>query len=177
MIKIALGSKSRQKEVAVQNACDGLSIEYQLKTFKTRSRQNAQPIGLVQIFQGAFTQARATKAKAPESISLGIENGLVIFEAEPQIALDIAVVVALSPEGNLYVTNTVGVPFPLKYVTAAENRGFKKHTAGSAISKALGGDPTDPHSTITNGFINRSALLTDAIMLALSQLLNGKSLS
>jgi len=54
-------------------------------------------------------------------------------------------------------------------VRIAEKRGFKTTTVGSIITEQLGGDPTDPHSTLTSGKISRTMTLIDAVATALQQ--------
>jgi hypothetical protein len=55
-------------------------------------------------------------------------------------------------------------------VEIAEERGFETTTVGSVITERLGGDPTDPHSVLTNGKVTRTMTLVDALTIALQQL-------
>ncbi len=163
---IVVGSMSAHKLDAVRKACELLSLDAAVSGVKTSSGQNEQPVGFEETFQGALTRAQGIRSPGDRSIAIGIESGILLSE---NVTLDIAVVVVLTYDSRI-VTSSVGIQFPEGCNILAAQRGFKTTTVGSVVAEQLGGDPTDPHATITNGKITRSALLTDAIVAALSQL-------
>ena len=165
-INIVLGSTSTHKLDAVQQACKKLGLEATVTGAKTSSGQNEQPVGLKETFDGALTRAVSARSQNPDSVAIGIESGIFRFG----ITLDIAIVVILTSDGRQIVTNSEGIQFPEEYVKTAEERGFKTTTVGSVITEQLGGDPTDPHSILTNGKVTRTMTLVNALMIALQQL-------
>ena len=80
-----------------------------------------------------------------------------------------AIIVVITSDKKL-ITTSEGVQFPEEYISIAQERGFATTTVGSIISEMLGGDPTDPHSILTNGKISRDATLTNALITLLKQI-------
>ncbi|MEK7172587.1 MAG: hypothetical protein AAB740_01245, partial [Patescibacteria group bacterium] len=76
----------------------------------------------------------------------------------------------LTPDGRRIITTTPGVIFPEDCVAIAKERGFVTTTVGSIIAEKLGGDPTDPHSTLTKGAVSRVQTLVAGLIIALSQI-------
>jgi non-canonical (house-cleaning) NTP pyrophosphatase len=172
MIRIATGI-SLLKHMSIVEACDRLKIDAAISSWKVSSGQNEQPVGYEETFKGALTRAYRTHKFDPGcDISIGIENGIFRFGSleTKSITLDMAIVVIIKRDGERIVTNSVGIQFYEEYVRTAEERGFKTTTVGSVIAERLGGDPADPHSTLTDGKVTRKALLTEALVAALSQL-------
>lgn len=163
---ITLGSTSAHKIAAVKEACDQLGIKAIVTGVKTPTGQNEQPVGFDETYAGAYTRAVCAKALHVDSIAIGIESG--IFRFGP--TLDIAVIVVLPKDGRRIITTSEGVKFPEGYVKIAEERGFATTTVGSVITEQLGGDPTDPHSVLTNGRVTRTMTLVSALTTALRQL-------
>ncbi len=168
-MNITLGSTSSHKLEAVRKACQRLGVEAVVSGVKTSSGQNEQPVGFEETFNGALTRATAAKAEGAGSIAVGIESGIFRF-GSPSVTLDIAVIVVLTIDGRQIVTTSEGIRFPEEYVKVAEGRGFQNTTVGSVITEQLGGDPTDPHSVLTQGKVTRSMTLVDALVVALRQI-------
>lgn len=169
-MNIILGSTSKHKLEALKKACELLKLEANISGIKTESGQNEQPVGFEETFQGALTRAQAAQTHAPTNFAVGIESGIFNFNVDKPTTLDIATIIILTPDGKRIVASSMGVQFPEEFVKIAEQRGFTKNTVGSVIAAKLGGDATDPHSTLTHGKITRSATLVGALVTALSQL-------
>lgn len=168
-IKIVVGSTSAHKLDAVRRACERTELHASVSGVKADSGQHEQPVGFNATYGGALARARAARVQSAESIAIGIESGIFRFGGDNPITLDIAVVVALTPDGREIISTSEGVQFPEQYVAMAEARGFATTTVGSVIAEALGGDPTNPHATHTHGKITRTELLVDALSVALRQ--------
>jgi non-canonical (house-cleaning) NTP pyrophosphatase len=169
MRTIVIGSSSPQKLQALVDACRKLGIEASISTRDTNSRQNAQPVGYEETLNGALNRASQAWGNG-EHLVIGIESGIFRFGFYTPVTLDMAIIVIIKPDLDRIVMNSAGIQFPEEYVRIAEERGFKTTTVGSVIAERLGGDPADPHSTLTNGKVTRKALLTEALVAALVQL-------
>ncbi len=163
---IVVGSTSDLKITAVAEACYKLGIKATVSGGESFSRQNEQPKEMQETYLGALSRANDVAPENTDKIRVGIENGIFRFR---NITLDFAFVVVLLPGGRQIVTTSSGVVFPEQYVEEAEKQGFKTTTAGSIISKELGGDKTDPHSTLTENKISRKDLLVAALVFAFKQ--------
>ncbi len=171
-MKIILASKSSQKLLALKLATQKLGFtEIQIETVQTTSDVNEQPLGFNETYEGAMNRAIAAKnaiSNNTPTYSIGIESGILEIEYQGSKKYhDLAIVVIISPNGKITSTNSVGIEFGEEYVKIARNRGFKTNTVGSVIAQIQGGDPTDPHSTISNNQLNRMTLLSQAIESAL----------
>ncbi|PIV47049.1 hypothetical protein COZ78_01900 [bacterium (Candidatus Gribaldobacteria) CG_4_8_14_3_um_filter_42_11] len=170
-IKIALGSTSQHKIEAVKQACQQLGLLASVVGVKAASDQNEQPVGLNETYQGAFSRAQGAKAQSPEAVAIGIESGIFITEnSENPLTIDLAIIVVLTLDNRRIVATTPGVVFPEDCLAIAKERGFATTTAGSVVAEKLGGDPTDPHSTLTNGAVSRNQTLVAGLVIALAQL-------
>jgi len=137
----------------------------------TSSHVNEQPEGFAEIFSGAVTRARSARTQRPGTIAIGIESGIICFnDIDFPITFDIAIVVVYALDGRRIVTTSSAIPFPEDCVAAAKERGFATTTVGSVIAERFGGDPADPHLTLTGGKLSRKDTLTDALVAALKQL-------
>lgn len=172
--KIALGSTSEHKLMALKNACINLGLSFEIIGLKTKSGQNEQPIGLDETFAGALTRAKSVQKKYSQDIAIGIESGIISTTKSPLTSLDLAVVVLLYGE-DMIVTTSSGMVFPQKYFNIAKRKGFKENTVGGIIASKLGGDATDPHLTLSNGLLSRQETITKAIEIALRLLFSSKS--
>lgn len=169
-MKITLGSTSTHKLAAIREACERLNLQVDVAGVKTGSDINEQPVGFDETFTGALTRAEGVREQSPDSIALGVESGIFRFGQEERHTLDLAVIVAITPEGRKIITTSSGVSFPEVCVDEAERRGFDTTTVGSVVTEQHGGDPTDPHSVLTNNAVTRTATLVDALVVALKQL-------
>ena len=170
-IDIVLGSTSSHKIEAVEKACQQLGLIASVVGVKASSGQNEQPVGLSETYQGALNRAQGAKAQNPEAVAIGIEGGIFITDNEQlPLTIDLAVIVVLTPDNRRIVSTTPGVVFPEDCVAIAQERGFITTTTGSVIAEKLGGDPTDPHFTLTKGAVSRTQTLIAGLVVALAQL-------
>ena len=166
---LVLGSTSSHKLDAVRQACHSLGLQVTIEGIKAASGQNEQPVGFKETFAGALTRAQAARSRDTQAVAIGIESG-IFHIPRSTITLDIAVIVLLTLDGLQIVTTTNGVQFPKECVKIAKKRGFNKTTVGAVIAEKFGGDPNDPHATITQGKVTRTGTLIPALVSALEQL-------
>lgn len=171
-IRVVLGSTSPHKLNAVRNACERLGIRASVSGVETSSGQNEQPVGFEETFNGALIRTLSARVQDTGAVSIGIESGIfrLRFDGRSFVFIDAAVIVLITSNNRQIVTTSAGIVFPEEFVEVAEMRGFESTTVGSVIAEKLGGDPADPHSTLTNGRVSRKMILTDALVVALGQI-------
>lgn len=168
-INVVVGSISPHKLDAVRKACERLGMNASVSGIKTPLGQNAQPVGFDETFIGALDRIKPARAQNADAIAVGIESGIFRYR-ERLISFDLAVIALLTLDNRLIVTTSAGIAFPDDCINIAEKRGFASTTVGSVIAEKMGGDPADPHSTLTGGRVSRTMILTDAIVMALRQI-------
>jgi len=170
-MNIAIGSASKLKINALTAACDELEITQKIVGVEVASGQNAQPVNIREIMEGAITRALGAQKNRPDYFGLGIESGIVRFDiGEERHFIDLAGIVLITPEGRIIFGNSCGVEIPIQYVEMAAQAGFNCTTVGAAISEERGGSPEDPHSTLTDGRLSREEILTQGIISVFKQL-------
>jgi non-canonical (house-cleaning) NTP pyrophosphatase len=165
--RIVVGSTSKHKVGAAKEACRRLDIHAEVLGCKTISEVNEQPVGFRETTRGAKQRALAAKAQQPDTVSIGIESGIVV---SGDVVIDLAVIAVLW-RGKWYLSTSPGIQFPHSCYVIAKKRGFDKHTVGSVIAEQLGGDETDPHTFLTTGRITRQETLVQGLCVALGQML------
>lgn len=170
-LHIKLGTTSKQKIKAVEEACCRLGIRPIISCKEVASGQNEQPFGFNETYAGAFARAyQALEITGVADIAIGIESGVFALGEDFPLYLDLAVVVVLTTNERQITTTSTGVQFPTEYVDEAYELGFETTTVGSIITKHLGGDKTDPHSVLTDEKVTRTMTLVDALVTALRQI-------
>jgi inosine/xanthosine triphosphatase len=172
-MKIVVGSHSQYKERAVKSACSRLGLPTNnVVCINVTSGVNAQPVGFDETYRGALNRAKYAHGFDRFAFAVGIESGLFRSRngGENPASVDMAVIVVIQPNGEQIVTTSPGFVFPEHYVTATRRRGFKTAKVGSLIAATLGGDPGDPHATLSHGAIKREDLLVEGLVVAFQQL-------
>ena len=173
-MKMTIGSTSECKYRALKEALEtvfGLNAIIPITRLKTSSGQHEQPVGFSETYGGAYARAKAGQIHDPSSFAVGIESGIFRFGTNGHtVTTDAAIIVILNPDGRRILTTSAGIVFPEEYVVKAAHLGFATTTVGSVIAKELGGDPTDPHLTLTKGRTSRNNLIYKALVTALLEL-------
>lgn len=152
----------------MRDACECLGVTAEVIGIEASSGQNKQPIDFRETYNGALARATFVKENDPgDNVYIGIESGII--NILPIHAMDIAVIIVLAGNRRIVATSA-GVEFPQSCMAVACHRGFKTTTAGSVVAEKLGGDATDPHSSLTNQKVSRRDTLVQALTIALSQL-------
>ncbi len=168
MIQVVVGSMSEIKVRSVKEALDSLGVEATLSCLAAPSSVNAQPLN-EETVTGALARAGFVQRKAGmDCYAVGIENGL--FHSGARAFYEKAVIVIFRPEGSPFIGSTASVQFPYEFAYGAIQKGCKV-TAGSLIAAKLGGDPDDPHATLTKGRISRRELLVQGLRIGFAQIL------
>ncbi len=141
-----------------------------------------QPWGLRETTRGAdhraseaerlFPRSLRSEIEGDEEIFIGAENGVweTVHNVEPDLCRYVdAAVVSVRYDGQIYRANSEGITFPTRYVREAMESP-KDITVGSVIAKRLGGDPANPHKTLTHGILDRSDILARTVFTALVQI-------
>lgn len=179
-MQFAIGSTSPHKVGALRDALARPShplsgIATEILPFDVSSGGvDVQPFGIALGSLGSENRAAYGLMHAPGALySLGVENFLEIARGT---WLDIAHVTLLRRcrDATKYevvgTATSVGIPFPEDAVINALRAGPGKFTAATFAAHKLGGDPTNPHATITGGKLTRKGLLADAIFAAFLQI-------
>jgi non-canonical (house-cleaning) NTP pyrophosphatase len=166
-----LGSKNSHKFLALYRALEQLPLEHPesyIETANASSLVNQQPFGPEETLRGARNRAIFAEVHRPNTVAIGIENGL--FAIDDEFA-DCAVIVARIP-GIEIVEISDGVNMPKKIVEETRRRGFEQVTAGQVLAALCPeADPNDPHRFLTDGQHNRVSLLVPALLRAIRQII------
>ncbi len=167
-MRIAVGSTSRHKKVAVQKACSMMgwnSVE--IIQYEAESAISRQPVELNWIMAGARNRALLTSEAVPDTPCVGIENGIM---RSWNVHLDVAVIVVVMPNGEWHFGSSPGIQIPEHVVKKAQERGFDTTTMGDILAEQKSCDPADPHLTLTGGLLSRSDLLAQGIYAVFTQI-------
>jgi non-canonical (house-cleaning) NTP pyrophosphatase len=157
---IALGSANPIKLEAVREAIAALGLSTEIVAIDAPSGVNAQPVGEETLVGARHRAAEALRLCPQATHALGIENGLF---SEDGVWHDAAMVVLLTPKGQETSFHSPSVIVPNDCVEEARIRGFATTTVGTVIAERFGGNPSDPHTTLTGGKTNRKDLLITAL--------------
>jgi len=162
-VKIAVGSESPLKFLAVREAALALGIDAEIVACAARSDVPPQPYGRLETLFGAFRRADGARAAHPGAYAVGIENGLVPDGAR---TCDIAYVAVVAPDGRRFSRASSAVAVPEELVHASFVSG-RNATAGALEAARSGCDPADPHRVWSGGTTDRKTLLIEALKEAL----------
>ena len=167
-IHIVVGTTSTLELDAVKIACTQRRLEVEITGCKVNSGVSQQPTDFREVLMGAGNRAENAKKTYPDAdLWGGLENGLLRARC---VSLDVTVIVILKKDGSSVCALSPGITLPEPDVCETERRGFGETTVGSVIAERLHGDPTDPHTALTNGMTTRSEALIQGVLMALAQL-------
>jgi non-canonical (house-cleaning) NTP pyrophosphatase len=169
--KIVVGSKSKHKRRGFEAACKEAGIDYAILCVDRDTTVPEQPYGVAETLAGATARAtgnaeNAEKQEPGGDLFAGGESGLM--EAGPDFVLDLAIWVIRGGGRILSIATSPGMMFPKSAVEEARRLGFNTTTAGRVLAHRLGGDHTNPHSTLSHGLTPRELLLKQGAIVALS---------
>jgi len=169
-----LGTKSEIKVNAVKKAFLKAfpSNEVQVLTCAASSNINEQPVGYQETLLGASNRLDNTKEQLGNRCNyfVAIENGIIETGVSSSPWLDLAWVILEDKHGQQWVATSGGIPFSVKYVEAAKDRGYSTTTVADTMAKDIKNLNTkDPHSYLTGGLVSREDFLYEALLSALGQ--------
>ncbi len=172
-MKIALGTASALKIRAVDQALANLGIHevkklgdldlfpYTLVASEIESIVAAQPFGIETIFRGAEHRARTAREINDADIGIGIENGLAKLDER---WFDLPAVVISYPRYQV-LGRALGASLPIPFAMVDES--VEKHLElGIIVQKRIRGGEKDPHRFLSKGVLDRSAIITQAVLAA-----------
>lgn len=170
---VTVASISEIKRMAVKQALLELGEEATVRGADISSNQNAQPLGLEEIWAGAERRAEGARRVSLGSFCIGIEDGLIRINNDIRVSTYVSGIVIISPDGQKMVkTTSIGIQIPDEYAMAVAKAGFEETTVGQVIATDKGSKKADdPHFLITDGKVSICDTLVPAIKIAFLQLL------
>ncbi len=180
-IFVCVGSLNPTKYNAVKSAFGKYFDKFKIFTIKAESKVPNQPIGLDQILEGAINRARCAltyliteKKRNNEIYGVGIEAGLIdVPQAKTQF-LDLQFCAILNERNEISLGSGVGFEYPktvIDQVLSDRNR-----EVGEIIGKLAHNlnikNETGAISFLSKGVINRTDILTQAVICALIPIVN-----
>ncbi len=168
---IVLASMSTIKVQAVAKAAKGVfgdNVCIDVVAIDAKSGVNSQPVGMNEIMSGASNRLWAARHTEPRNqrICIGIESGLLDFAG---MWTDVAVVMVQQGSSNVFMSTSIGVPFPAEACSEARRRGFETNTAAEVMAEwGIFADAKDPHITLVGQ--SRESLLVPPLTIALNSL-------
>lgn len=159
-LKIALGSTSPLKIAAVCAAYKYFDRLVEIIPVKAESGISDQPEGFEQMLAGARSRALAALAVSPHAdLGIGLESGIVTIGAfyfDPAIAVII--------DRNFRASVGFGPGFPIPKWAVLEAR---ESELGKVVMKR-GAKDKNPMAYFSDGTIDRTTLLAEAVKMALA---------
>lgn len=180
-IRVVVASTCIHKVEAVRDAMKVIftSTEFTVEGISgCESGVNPTPWKLTIIEKGARNRMKALRELEPNAdFFVSIENGLVDLDnsefGSAVVDLPFVLVNDSQATSESYALGVgVKVPQPIAYKVMVS---LCKETVGT-VAKELNPniDPQDPHSTWTNNFISRKAIIAQAVVVAFGQLVGQK---
>lgn len=165
-MKVSIGTTSDLKVRALKDALYKLDIDSEIIALKTNSGVSDQPFGYKEINEGARNRAREVLENTTSDIAVGIESGLINIEDD---YYDIACICVVTKEGEESVSYSAGYFTPQWIIEEIK----EKNTEYGHITQRLSGDTEkDPLKYFSGGITKREELLSQAIMLAFTKIIN-----
>jgi inosine/xanthosine triphosphatase len=165
-MKIAIGTTSKLKVHALEEALDKLDIKEKVLATKTNSGISNQPFGYDEIIKGAKNRAQIVLKEFDADIGVGVENGLVEIGEN---YFDIACIFLSTKDGETSTAFSSAILMPKWIIDEIK----EKNTEVGEITMRLSGDTEkDGFKYFTDGVITRKEALIPAIIFAFSKILN-----
>ena len=165
-MKIAIGTTSELKVRSLKEALYRFDIETEVISLKTDSKVSNQPFGYDETILGAKNRVKQCQEEINPDIAIAVESGLVEIQGN---YFDIACVYAVSKSGVESMSFSAGSLTPQWIIDEIKE---KNTEFGFITQRISGGEEKDPQKYFSNGVIKRNELISQAIVLALSKLLN-----
>ena len=165
-MKIGIGTTSELKIRALENALSKCGGEIEILSVKTDSGVPNQPFGFDEMMEGARNRAHGIISVMHPDIAIAVESGLVEVGGKH---FDIACVIVVTEDGEEFVSYSAGYFVPDWIIKEIK----EKNTEFGYITQRLSGDTDkDPIKYFSDNVVKREELLSQAILIALTQLFN-----
>ena len=165
-MKIAIGTASELKIRALKDALNILNINAEILSGKTSSGVPEEPFGYEEISQGAHNRLMQCKENFDADITVAVESGLVSILGS---YYDLACVHVMSKDNTKSTAFSSGYFVPDWMIEEIKEKGGD---VGIIAQRLSGGTDKDPLNYFSKELIKREESLSQAILLALVQLLN-----
>jgi non-canonical (house-cleaning) NTP pyrophosphatase len=143
MQRVIVGSLSPIKLEAVRI---GFGPGFEVVGVDVKSDVPDQPFGIEIIEYGATNRCRRSAIADPTGdIFIGMESGLI--HSGLATWFDSAAIAHCRRRGKIIIDHTDRLVIPDKYIDLVK---MANCTVGQAVESCLGGDPKDPHTTLSN---------------------------
>lgn len=168
-MKIVLGTTSDLKIRAAKEAFKILGINPEIITVKSESGVANQPFGLDQILTGAKNRAKNALQLHLADLGIGIENGIIKIDQINKWMETLAVAV-IDGDGKESFALGSAYPLPDWVVKKIHNENSE---LGHVIQKLDPKLDKDPINYFSDGKIKREDTITQAIVFAMLEIVNG----
>ncbi len=178
---VCVGSLNPTKFQAVKNAFEKYFEKFQIFSMKAESKVPNQPIGLTQIIEGAINRAKSAlayliteKERKTNIFGVGIEAGLIeVPQAKTQF-IDLQFCVIVNEKNETSLGSGVGFEYPKTVIDQVLSD--RTQEVGEIIGKLEDNlnlkNETGAISYLSKGVINRTEILTQAVICALIPIVN-----
>lgn len=167
MLRVAVGSKNPVKLRATRNVFRALVGRVRVTGVKIE-KPFAQPLGQVQIIEGAVTRAEQALKTDNCDFGVGIEAGLMPAPRTRSGFVDVQWCAILDREGNLTLGHGSGFEYPLKVI---EEVFARRREVGEAMELLSGieriGERMGAIGYFSRGRLTRTRLTEQAVFMAM----------
>ena len=168
---VALGSKNPAKTKGARVVFRSVFPRCSFAEVDTRAVARAQPIGIEQVYEGAFARARHALKEAGADLGVGVEAGIFSLPSGEHINLQIAAVV--DREGRSGVGLSCGFMIPASFLKKMREEGAELDRYSHELTRAE--KITEEEGIVyhlTKGRVSRLQMSEQCISMALVPWLN-----
>jgi non-canonical (house-cleaning) NTP pyrophosphatase len=169
MKNIIVASTSGLKIASTQQAFFKVGIPALIKGSKVTLPDEAQTVGSPAALKAAYKRAFSASDTEPDAdMWIGIQSYVdhAIIREGLYLTIDFAMLVVHTKQ-KTFVGTSAGMIFPQEKVFRALQYGFETTTIGSIVAGR--GDPSDPHSIMSNGTMSRKDFIAEGLAPLLRQ--------
>ena len=168
---VAIGSKNPAKTNGARVVFAGIFPHCSFAEVDTHTVVKAQPIGVEQVYEGAFVRAKHALREAGADFGVGVEAGIISLPSGEHINLQVAAVV--DREGRSGVGLSCGFMIPSSFLRRIREEGAELDKFSHELTRA--GEITEEEGIVyhlTKGRISRLQMSEQCISMALVPWLN-----
>ena len=171
---VAIGSRNPAKTLGVKNVFSSFLRGSRFVEVDASSVVRAQPIGLVEVLEGASKRARFALSEAKADFGVGVEAGILTITAHEHINLQIAFIVDRKGSSGLGFSS--GFLIPESFVRRIEKEGVELDEYSHELTRAEKiSEEEGIVYHLTNGRISRLQMTEQSVSMALVPWLNSET--